>query len=304
VLPVAAGWGILAWESQTRANASYDAFKIISVFYPGLLASLIGSLPIFLGSRRSVGLAGLITGVVLFVNLMLAAQFRFEMMNPPLRVDRTLIELGRLEKESRVASLNMRVEDFWARLWANYFLLRKAQYFTVHTYEGRLNTPLRGQWDLSDSLLKSVPADPADFLAINPHFHVERVGAAGRVTLNYGDGWHEIEGEGNNRWRWTSGDARVEIVPAGEAPVRTRLTAQVRAVTPRLLVLSLDRKEIGRWSLDGTIQTIVIDAVEFPAGKSVLSLTTDQPAKNPGGGDARNLSVALYELKIEALPAH
>ncbi|HET7537512.1 MAG TPA: hypothetical protein VFJ90_13715 [Candidatus Didemnitutus sp.] len=304
VAPVAVGWAMLSWESQVRANASYDAFKIISVFYPGLLAGMMCWFAAFRSAKRNLVVsAGLFAAIVLAFNLALAGQFRRQMMTPPLLVDRTLIELGKLESESRVASVNMRIDDFWARLWANYFLLRKPQYFSVHTYEGRLNTALKGEWDLSDSLLKSVPLAADSFLTVNNRFHLERVGAPGQVIVNYGDGWHAIEGEGNNRWRWTKGDARVEIAPAGGGPVCVRLALQIRAVSPRVLRLALDGREIGSWPLDGSMQTIPVDAVDLPAGKSVLVLMTDRPAEIPGGGDARQLSLALYEMKVEALPA-
>jgi hypothetical protein len=39
-LPVLAGWGLLVWEARTRANASYDAYKLLAVFFPGVLAGL------------------------------------------------------------------------------------------------------------------------------------------------------------------------------------------------------------------------------------------------------------------------
>ncbi len=302
VVPVVIGWALLARETQTRANAGYDAYKLISVFYPGLLAGLMGWFAGFrFGSRGVVVTAGLLAAGVFAGNLSLAGKFRRQMMTPPLRVDRTLIELGRLEQEPRVESLNMRVEDFWARLWANSFLLRKAQYFPTHTYEGRLNTPLKGTWDLSDSLLISVPLAPGDYLEVNGRFHLERVGASGRMMLGYADGWHGIEGEGGNRWRWSGGDARLELTNPDATSRRVRLTAKVRAISPRVLHLSLDGRDAGSWPLDGTIQNITVTSLDLPAGKSILSLATDLPAENPGNGETRKLSIALYDLKLETL---
>jgi hypothetical protein len=303
VLPVAAGWGVLAWEARTRANASYDAFKIISVFLPGLLAGLMCWLAAFrLGSRAAAVVTGLLAAAVLAANLAMAGQFRRQMMTPPLVVDRTLIELGRLETEPRVDTLNLRIDDFWARLWANYFLLRKPQYFSVHTYEGRLNTELKGDWDLSDSLLKSVPASAEDFVAVNNRFHLERVGAAGRIAAAWGDGWHSLEGVGNNRWRWSKGDAQVMLTNPSQSPLQVRLTLQVSAVRARRLSLSLDGGELGSWPVGEEIRTVVVDAVELPPGMSTLDFRTDRAAEKPIG-DERVLSAAVYELKIAAQPA-
>lgn len=302
-LPAAAGWGMLAWESQVRANASYDAFKIVSVFYPGLLAGLMSWFAAArFGSRGVIVTAGLLAAAVLAMNLSLAGEFRRKMMTPPLVVDRTLIELGKLETDPRIASLNIRVEDFWARLWANSFLLRKPQYFVTHTYEGRLNTALKGEWDLSDSLLKSVPLAADNFISVSNRFHLDRVGAQGGVMLQYVDGWYPTEGEGNNRWRWARGTAQFHVAKSVAGTLRVRMVAQVRAVAPRRLRVLIDGREAGGWPLDGAIQTMAIDAIEFPASASTLTFETDRPAETPPG-DTRELSFALYELKIEALPA-
>src|SRR5690606_18707080 len=40
VAPVAIGWAMLALESRHRDNASYDAYKILSVFLPVLLPGM------------------------------------------------------------------------------------------------------------------------------------------------------------------------------------------------------------------------------------------------------------------------
>src|SRR5260370_4885521 len=114
--------------------------------------------------RGSVeGAARVVLTIILATNVLLAREFRRQMAAPPLRVDRSLVELGRLEQDDRITSLNMVVEDYWSRLWANAFLLRKAQYFAIHTYEGRLNTALRGEWNLSDSVLHLAPLRAEDF---------------------------------------------------------------------------------------------------------------------------------------------
>jgi hypothetical protein len=107
VLPVVAGWGLLAWETRVRTNASYDAYKILSVFYPGLLAGLACWLAV--AGRR---LAGALLTLLLAANLMVALDFRRQMSTPPLRVDRRLAALAQLESDPRVTSLNMTVEDF------------------------------------------------------------------------------------------------------------------------------------------------------------------------------------------------
>src|SRR5205807_1674820 len=91
--------------------------------------------------------------VVIGFNLVACAMFVFALSRPPLIVDGQLRQLRQIEAMPDVASVNLLIPDMWSRLWANEFLLRKPQYFLTHTYEGRLNTTLRGEWDLEGGLL-------------------------------------------------------------------------------------------------------------------------------------------------------
>lgn len=293
VLPVVAGWGMLAWETRERANASYDAYKILAVFLPGLLAGLACWLAVL---RR--GLAAILLAAVLGANLVLGAQFRRSMQNPLLRVDRRLAALAQLEQEARVTSLNMTIADFWSRLWANAFLLRKAQYFPTHTYEGRLNTALKGEWDLEDTLLRAVPFDPADRIVVNELFQVVKVAAPGRLRATFAGGWHAGEKDGANRWRWAKGEAMIAVVNSSGQPVRARLALGVRGFRAGTLELKLAGKPAGTRPLDGTPQSVVFEDLTFPPGETTLTLA-GPPGVAPGGGDARLLSFALdaFELR-------
>jgi hypothetical protein len=303
VLPVAAGWSVLAWETTTRANAGYDAFKLVSVFAPELLVGLLAWVVAARAGPRRIRIAAgfLLAGLVL-ANTFVAQEFRRSMAAAPLRVDRSLLDLRQVEGNPRVGSINLRVEDFWARLWANALLLRKPQYFLTHTYEGRLNTPLRGDWDLSDSLLRAEPLSPADYIAVNGRFHLARVGAPGRIAAEFGDGWYPLEGEGINRWRWSAGDAGIRLLNPAAAPTRVVVVVRVAAVAPRALQLRLGGALLGEREIDRQIQTVDFGEIAVPPGESVLTLRSTAAPERPGPGDARVLSVALYDLTLRARP--
>ena len=299
VLPVVFGWGLLAWEARVRANASYDAYKLISVFYPGLLAGLSCWLTAAPPRRRSVQQAtGVMLTIILAVNVLLAGEFRRQMATPPLRVDRSLVELGRLEQDDRITSLNMLVEDYWSRLWANAFLLRKAQYFAIHTYEGRLNTALKGEWNLSDSVLHLAPLRMEDFRRINERYHLVRAAAPGLLQANFANGWYAEERSGSSRWRWSGGRGRILVTNPTGAPVRAELRLSVRAIEPRELTLRLEQHVIGRQPLNGSLQEVLFANMLLQPGATVLSLTSEATAAGPAGGDARTLAFALYDFEL------
>jgi hypothetical protein len=301
-LPVLGGWGLLVWEAQTRANASYDAYKLLAVFYPGLLVGLTCWLAVpGRAPWRKFSLALVV--LVLAAHGCVAWQFMRQMAEPPLRVDRSLLELRRLERMPRVTSLNIRIDDFWSRLWANAFLLRKPQYFPTHSYEGRLNTALQGEWDLSDSLLRSRPAREADYVELNARFHAGRVAAPGRVGLAFGTGWHAPEGSGLNRWRWSEGNATIRITNPSARPLAVSLHLRGRALQRSRLQLEIGGVPVGRSrGLNGSIQRLEYEDIVLPPGDSVLTLLNDQPAGRGETGDPRQLSLALYELTVQAAP--
>ncbi len=302
VLPVIGGWAVLVWESRVRVNASYDAYKVLMVFYPGLLAGLLGGLSFGVMQRgwwrrcAAVGLAGVVA-----LNLVAAWQFRAAMKVPPLRVDRALLELAQLERELRVESLNLRVDDFWSRLWANALLLRKPHYFPSHTYEARLNTPLRGAWDLSDSLLRVVPLREEDHLPINARFFANRVGAFGAIDAKFADGWHAEERVGADRWRWAAGSsAQVEIQNAAAEPITARIAVKARSVARGVLRLSVGSRLAGEHVIDETLRELMFTDVVLPPGITVLTLQSDQPPVTLPG-DGRALTFAVYGWEIRAV---
>src|SRR5258708_100437 len=302
VLPVVFGWSLLAWEARVRANASYDAYKLISVFYPGLLAGLACWLAAAQHCHRSVQrAASVVLTIILAANVLLAGEFRRQMAAPPLRVDRSLVELGRLEQDDRITSLNMVVEDYWSRLWANAFLLRKAQYFAIHTYEGRLNTALRGEWNLSDSVLHLAPLRAEDFRRINERYHLVRAAAPGLLQANFAEGWYAEERSGSSRWRWSGGQGRILVTNPTASPVRAELRLRVRAIAPRELTLRLEQHVIGRQPLNGSLQEVLYANMLLQPGVTVLSLTSEAPAAGPGARDARTPAFTLYDFDLRTL---
>ncbi len=300
VLPIIVGWSLLAWETRVRTNAGYDAYKLISVFRPGLLAGLVCWLAAARGRGRVTQIgAGVILVLILAANIMTGANFRRQMSHPPLVLNRAIIELGRLESDPQITSLNMLVEDYWSRIWANAFLLRKPQYFTIHTYEGRLNTALKGEWNLSDSLVQSLPWAEADFRRVNERFSLVRAAAPGLMNASFLDGWYAEESTGNSRWHWSGGAGRIQLVNPTSAPVRARLRLMIQSFRSRDLTVRLDAQVLATRTLDGSNQVVEIENVVLPPGPTVLTLAGEGAL--PGGGDGRLLAFALYGLELRTL---
>jgi hypothetical protein len=302
VLPVAAGWTILAWESLTRANASYDAFKLISVFYPGLLVGLCAGL-VLVGPKIYVRGTLLFLALLLGFNLIRADEFRRKMSRPPLRVEKHLVALGRIERMPEVTSVNVRIRMYWARLWADAFLLRKPHYFSEPTYEGRNVTPLRGEWDLIHTMLWVRPVAAADEIELDPNFQLVRAAAVLAVRPEFGPGWYAVERFGTDQWRWTNGPGRILLTNTQATPVRGTLRLKAEGLRDGDKVeLECDGRHLQTADLSRVAGwTEPLDLILAP-GVSELTLRPGRGNARPPAEDPRNIGIALHQLELQLRP--
>ena len=302
VLPVLFGWGLLVKESLVRPNASYDAYKLLVVFYPGLVAGLCCWVPaVRSASRRWQAGAATLLVAILLAEVIGTEDLRLKISTPPLRVNRNLAELGGLERDPRFASFNLLVDDFWSRLWTNYFLLRKPQYFATHTYEGRLNTALKGEWNLRDSILRVEPLNPGDFITYNVRYHLVRAAAPGLLQAEFADGWYPLERSGPKRWRWSGEQGVIQLDNPTGATVRAQLRLRVEAFRPQDFTVRFGQSLVARLALDGTSQVLEVNRLLVPPGRSTLTLSGTGSTLGPGASDSRVLAFALFDLRLHAL---
>lgn len=311
LLPVAAGYGLLLWQAERAGdNSSYNAYKLWCVFYPATLASLC----LFLrsGPRGLVGVRswlrpglGACVGLgLLGADYVRNAPFAGAIRQSGLVVDGDLIALGNLEQLPRVGSVNVLIESYWPRLWANYFLLRKPQFFTQRTYEGRRVTPPRGSWDLRDRLLTVHPPEAADSLEVGRAYYLLDRRGADYLDLAFLRGWFPPERRKEDYWVWAGENPWVSINNPRTYPTWAKLTLSARSLRPR--TLRIDPGTGGPpWEgkiLPGvTTQSDIL--VRLPPGRSQLCLETPEPGDAPGPGDNRRLTIALYALRLDLLAA-
>jgi hypothetical protein len=221
------------------------------------------------------------------------------MRSPPLIVDRSLLQVRRIEAMPEVASVNMRIPDMWSRLWANGFLLKKTQYFEVHSYEGRLNTPLRGEWDLDGGLVQfDLPG--GDSVRINAQYSLERVGSPYHLSAEAGNGWYPLERKARGAWQWSAGSASIRFENPHD---------RSRRVAPRLDVRSLDSRDFEVWVAGKRLLTTGVGAsrasvdlppFDLPPGSTRMELRTSTPPVLAPGGQ-RLLAFAVYGVEARVL---
>jgi hypothetical protein len=280
-------------------NKSYLAYKLFCVFYPGIFPSLC--LWVHLAYRGIVQrlffwvlLGCLLVGIA-------RVDLRFEqiMVIPPHIVDRELLETRAIEADPTVKSLNLMISDMWSRLWANSFLLRKEHFFPTHTYEGRLNTPLRGDWDLNGGLVRVV-LPLTESRPINATYSLANTHSRCFVRVELEDGWYEPEHLQRTaiHWIWSRGDASVRILNPHPWPLRGALEFHLRSLHLRNLDLRLGDEPIASMSIGADIRSFTVPEVVLVPGNNRLELRSSIPAELASPKDSRPLGFALFGLEV------
>lgn len=306
-LPILIGYGYLEWRGAVnRTNASYDAYKLFAVFYPGLLAGFAMWL------RPLSGPGGLrlklplyaFGAIVVAGNLFADASMWERMCAPRLTVTPSLYQLRQLEEMPGIDSVNVLTGDVWSRLWANAMLLRKAQYFSYDTFEGRRPTALMGRYDLvgrvcrfDDPKSKSI-GDPAKLF-----FTLIDTRAPGFLRVQGTDGWHDQECNYTtaHRSRWTRGNATVVIDNPGTRPVKVSAHLTVSAIDDRVLEIVLGERVLLRDRTGRRARKVTINEFEIMPGKNVLHVRSDRDGVVVPGKDRRRRGFLIREFLI--LPA-
>jgi len=325
-VPILAGYLFLqARGARLGTNASYDAYKLFAVFYPLLLPAFCWWVTLRRSGRlHEWFLVSGVAAVVLGFNVLACGMFIWKLSRPPLMVDRELPQLQQIEAMPDVKSVNLLIPDMWSRLWANVFLLRTEQYFLTHTYEGRLNTELRGEWDLEGGRVAvQLPGDARRQLT--PRFALVDTRHPAFIRARETDGWYDEENDpkSGDRWRWTGGTATVEIdnphpyplfvtgTLDGWSPVDRSVTLAGRAADESTEAVTVPEPAPPTSTAPSTLSALTpvrvqmgeerasgrFPAVVLPPGTTSLELRTSEPLFN-APGDPRALGVSVLRLHL------
>ena len=294
---------------MSGTHASYDAYKLFSVFYPGLLAALAFGTTLL--HRRSGAGVRWVVGVVALLVLALdvhgARALSLQMRRLPLVVDRALVSVASLERRPEIDSLNILLPDVWSQLWANAFLLRKPHYFPAQPYEGRRGTALEGRFDLIGGIIAvRLPASGDTAVDSNPpglQAPYAVVDTRHRYFLRamFGAGWHEEERLRHPpaAWRWSRGDAVLRVENPHPYPLWTTLLVDARSLVERDLQFWANGRRLGAERIGQRRQVVAAAPFELEPGVTELELRSSTLPTSPGGGERRSLGIAVFGVVLE-----
>ncbi|MBS0662663.1 MAG: hypothetical protein JSR48_05320 [Verrucomicrobia bacterium] len=302
VVPVMAGYAFLEVRGVVRGtNASYDAYKILAVFFPGLLVAAAAWTRLAGSAARPLRLlAWLCVAGFTVATAAAARDFMRHFRNPPLIVTPAMAQLQLIESRPEVTSINLEIGDFWTRLWANAFLLRRPQYFPTHTYEGRLNTPLRGEWELNDQLASLTSPSATDTQRIGRAYNLLRRASPYYLRVELTDGWYPLESlpRAGRQWRWSKGDAVVRVLNPHATSRTVTVRLRARSLVDRGLELWNGSVRLGSVAVHRDLGEATVPGLTLEPGWTTLLLRSPQPPTPGTAADGRTLGFALYGLEL------
>lgn len=319
-LPILAGYLLLSFLDRQAdfmgehdLIGGYKSYKLLSFFLPLILLGLsVAFRDVELPPKTR---AGSVLGVILIVLVGCSAVSAYagvKLMTESHRtVGKSLYDLKRIESNSRVQSINIFDSDWWDVMWEANFLLRKKLYFRVGTYYP--SSSLDGDWNLrainsaafrsDDNLLTIIgfeKDDDVETIPVNESYVLEKVGAHGLLTVQFGEGWYESEGD--HRWTGRKSAPAILILKCAVGNRVVDLHLKYRPMDSRnSFSVYLNENKIG----DCAGQDCVIKG-QVLKYKNILEFKSSLPPVLPGtiipgNDDQRTLSYAFSAIEIRAV---
>jgi hypothetical protein len=139
-----------------------------------------------------------------------------------------------------------------------------------------------------------------DIMAI---YHVRPGAALAGPSLAVGEGWHDVEMQGAQPFRWVDGGAAGLCVYT-PTPAHVTLTGEATSLAqPRTLDLQQDGQPVYHAKVpSGDFLQLQTPVLTLPAGSTELRLLVPEGAQPAGPNDPRRLSIGLRNIQVLVQP--
>ncbi|MEI6107117.1 MAG: hypothetical protein WCR49_08885 [Opitutae bacterium] len=275
-----------------QQHNNYKAYKLIAVFLPVVLPSLLFGIKSLYNRRLSglsLALLGLLAAIYLPPSVLAMARAAQAM---PLRVTPGLVALESMPNDSTIASVNIATVDSWYSMWAAVFLAKKELHFAYDSVF--VSDPLTGEWTferiLGRSIYSAASHQLGDGLVLRP------TAEPALVSLGWGSGWWDDEG--THRWSGRDDHSFSFVLKAVKPLVGVGLRIEGEFIVPGVeLHAFIGRQELAvRQNKSGLIE---VENFALRAGTSEIQFFADRPAaRSKTKDDPRTLLYKVREIAI------
>jgi hypothetical protein len=124
--------------------------------------------------------------------------------------------------------------------------------------------------------------------------------ANGSFTASLGAGWFPVEHGKKTHWAWSGKTGEVQLDVWRAKQTVANLQFHLRAIARRTIEIKQDNTVLWRGVVDTTRQLVEIPVGVITSGRVVVEITTTAlPILENSSEDARALSIAIYDVRVE-----
>ena len=262
-----------AKDPEDRLLNSYKIYKLVAVFLPLLLPSLLFGIKASLNGKFQALSSALLALIIITylprsINAMVS-----EARMMPLHMTPGLVALQSLEKDPAIPSVNFTNVAPWDMLWATVFLQNKELHYSNNGFFGYAASPLTGEWTFERILGRSLYPSSAHMLGDG--LILRRADEPALLALDWGVGWWNDER--SHRWSGRGGRIFSFVLKAVHPMVGVNLSIDGEFLVPGVGVHAF----IGKRELPLHLSSrgvILVKNIELEAGPNEILFISDKRA--------------------------
>ncbi len=131
-----------------------------------------------------------------------------------------------------------------------------------------------------------------DFLSVAPPLSHDS------FHLVFQEGWETLELYRDLKWRWTLGEANIELHNLSSAPIVATTTLRISTHYTRTGKLLLNGVEVFEFQQSPTLEEFTSPPLTLLPGKNRLTFSGTPLGKSPSPTDKRQLGLSLFQIKL------
>jgi len=119
-----------------------------------------------------------------------------------------------------------------------------------------------------------------------------------KVSIDFSEGWYQVERSRQEYWRWTNGAAALTISNPHQQTLRADLSMDVRSFGEREVIVKSGEAILWRGNVGKVPVHIFIQGLRIRPGEVLLRLDSDKPSVVPSLEDPRPIAFNVRNLKL------
>ena len=289
----------------TNDNSSYDAYKLFTVFYPGILRGPVPVVGRGDGVRAALarGPSGPAGCALRCWLCNVAGAWRF---NAAVRLSLATWTIpwrssASIEQMPQVLAVNVCLIELLAAVVGQLFPAPQTPVLPRPHLRGPAHHAAARQLGPVRQPAVHPPFRPPGQHGAQQHYYLVRHRCRDRVQAMLASGWYCPNATRTNRWIWCRGHSPIALSNPHPYPLHASVDLTLRSMEPRRVQVWLGRDPLWEGTVGPALVAVKNMRVPLPMGVTFLRLETPDPISARSPGESPQLAFALYHLQVDLL---